>query len=40
MYAIRSYYVFPTIMEIAGVPLPDDRVIDGLSLVAHLKSGA
>jgi len=30
---------FPTICEIAGVPLPGGRTIDGLSLVRHLKSG-
>jgi len=30
---------FPTICEMASVPVPGDRVIDGLSLVRHIKSG-
>ncbi len=29
---------FPTICEAAGVPLPRNRAIDGVSLVKHLKS--
>ena len=36
---VCSIDIFPTIMEGAGVALPNDRVIDGLSLVDHLKSG-
>jgi arylsulfatase A len=36
---VCSIDIFPTIMEIAGVPLPDDRVIDGRSLAGLLKSG-
>lgn len=35
---VCSIDVFPTIMEAAGVDLPGDREIDGLSLVNHLKS--
>lgn len=31
--------VLPTILEAAGLPLPAGRVIDGISLVAHLRSG-
>ncbi len=30
---------FPTILDGAGVELPGDRPIDGLSLVEHLRSG-
>ena len=30
--------VFPTLLEAADVASPDDRTIDGLSLVGHLKS--
>jgi len=29
----------PTICAIAGVPVPADRPIDGISLAAHLRSG-
>jgi arylsulfatase A-like enzyme len=36
---VCSIDVFPTIMEAVGVELPRDRVIDGLSLLGHLKSG-
>jgi arylsulfatase A-like enzyme len=36
---ITSVDYFPTICEVAGVPLPRDRAIDGVSLVKHLKSG-
>ena len=36
---VISVDYFPTICEIAGVQLPRDRSIDGLSLVEHLKSG-
>ena len=35
---ITSTDYFPTICELASVPLPRDRVIDGVSLVEHLKS--
>lgn len=31
--------LFPTFCELAGVPLPDDRSIDGKSLVKLLRSG-
>jgi len=37
---VTSVDYFPTICELAGVPLPSDRVIDGVSLVEHLKSNA
>jgi arylsulfatase A len=30
---------FPTILEACGVALPQDRPIDGLSLLPHLRSG-
>ena len=36
---ICSIDIFPTILEAAGVPLPNDRAIDGLSLLSQLKSG-
>lgn len=36
---VCSIDIFPTIMEATGSPLPDDRVIDGVSLLSHLKSG-
>jgi arylsulfatase A-like enzyme len=36
---VCSIDIFPTILEAAGVPLPNDRAIDGLSLLSHLKSG-
>ena len=35
---ITSVDYFPTICEAAGVPLPQDRAIDGISLLGHLKS--
>ena len=35
---VTSVDYFPTICELAGVPLPRDRPIDGVSLVEHLKS--
>ena len=35
---VSSIDLFPTILEAAGVPLPKDRPIDGLSLLPHLKS--
>ena len=36
---VCSIDIFPTIMEAVGVQLPKKRVIDGLSLLDHLKSG-
>jgi len=36
---VTSVDYFPTICEAAGVPLPRDRDIDGVSLLRHLKSG-
>ncbi len=36
---MSSVDYFPTICEAAGVPLPSDRDIDGVSLLGHLKSG-
>jgi len=36
---VTSVDYFPTICEAAGVPLPRDRDIDGVSLLGHLKSG-
>jgi arylsulfatase A len=35
---VTSVDYFPTICEAAGVPLPRDRSIDGVSLLGHLKS--
>ena len=35
-----SIDLLPTILEAAEVALPDDREIDGLSLLGHLQSGA
>ncbi len=35
---VTSVDYFPTICELAGVPLPAGRAIDGISLVEHLKS--
>jgi arylsulfatase A-like enzyme len=32
--------VFPTLLELAGLPLPDDRIIDGQSLVPLLEGDA
>jgi arylsulfatase A len=32
--------LFPTICELAGIPLPDDRVIDGTSIVPLFTGGA
>ena len=36
---VSSVDLFPTILEACGVPLPQDRPIDGLSLLPHLRSG-
>jgi arylsulfatase A len=36
---VCSIDLFPTIMDAIGVALPEDRPIDGLSLLPHLKSG-
>lgn len=36
---VTSVDYLPTICEVADVPIPSDRDIDGLSLVGHLKSG-
>ncbi len=36
---ISSIDIFPTVLEAAEVAQPEDRPIDGLSLLAHLKSG-
>jgi len=35
---VCSIDVFPTVLEMAGVEQPQDRAIDGKSLVSHLKS--
>lgn len=36
---VTSVDYFPTILELAGVDLPRDRELDGVSLSEHLKSG-
>ncbi len=36
---INSIDIFPTILKAAAIPPPADRPIDGLSLLAHLRSG-
>lgn len=36
---VSSIDLFPTILDSAAVALPDDRPIDGLTLLPHLKSG-
>jgi len=38
-FPVSSIDLFPTIMEATGTGLPQDRPIDGLSLLNHLKSG-
>ena len=35
---VTSVDYFPTISEVTGIGLPNDRAIDGLSLVKHLRS--
>ncbi len=35
---VCSIDIFPTLLTAAGIELPEDRTIDGLSLVDHLKS--
>lgn len=35
---VTSVDYFPTLCELAGTSIPHDRVIDGVSLVEHLKS--
>lgn len=36
---VTSVDFFPTLLEAAGADLPEDRAIDGVSLVSHLLSG-
>ncbi len=36
---VSSQDYFPTIMEAAGIPLPENHPIDGVSLLSHLRSG-
>ena len=36
---VCSIDIFPTVVEAAGAKAPSDRIIDGLSLMPHLKSG-
>lgn len=36
---VSSIDIFPTIVEATGPTPPSDRIIDGLSLLPHLKSG-
>jgi arylsulfatase A-like enzyme len=36
---VTSVDYFPTLLELAGVDLPKDRAIDGVSLVNHIKTG-
>lgn len=37
---VCSIDILPTVLTAAGIPVPDDRPIDGLSLVNHLTSAA
>ncbi|MDF1756133.1 MAG: sulfatase [Verrucomicrobiales bacterium] len=37
---VCSIDIFPTILDAAGVTPPQDREIDGLSLLSHMKTGA
>ncbi len=36
---VSSIDLFPTLLEAAGTPIPEDLTIDGLSLLPHLRSG-
>lgn len=36
---VCSIDIFPTVLEASGPTPPSDRIIDGLSLLPHLKSG-
>ena len=36
---VCSIDIFPTVLDVAGIELPTDREIDGLSLLPHLTSG-
>ena len=36
-YPVNSLDIFPTALAAAGVPLPDDRVYDGVNLLPHLS---
>ncbi len=36
---VCSIDLFPTILELTGATIPDDRPLDGLSIAGHLKSG-
>ena len=38
-FPVCSVDLFPTILDAAGAGLPEDRPIDGLSLMEHLRSG-
>ena len=37
---VSSIDLFPSILEATGTQLPEDRPIDGLSLIRHLRSEA
>jgi len=36
---VASYDLLPTVCDLAGVPVPADRALDGVSLTAFLKGG-
>ncbi|MBX3492617.1 MAG: sulfatase-like hydrolase/transferase [Parvibaculum sp.] len=38
--AVAHIDMFPTALAAAGAPLPDDRIIDGVDLLAHLDAAA
>lgn len=38
-FPVTSVDIFPTFLDMAGVALPEDRKVDGVSLVSHLQSG-